>query len=374
MFAPLPFACMSILNGIFAPRLRGNVLCQDSLPPKQRVSLLIPARNEAENLKILLPILKERFSNPKHETDPMFEIIFLNDHSKDNTQFLIRSFEFTVIEGKPLPEGWTGKSWACHQLAEVASGDIFIFMDCDVRASWKAWVGTRKLFETDPSLQALTLLPRQETHGLLARMVIPWVMQVSIFALLPLKLLPSIFRESLALANGQWLAIRRSAYNKIGGHSAVKNSAIEDMAIARLLKHARLKTSVRIASHDLSVEMYSGSRALIEGFSKNLYFLVGQSPLAAVSVGVGMLVIGCAPLFLLAFRQVNAAIVAWLFILIWRMSVSISFRSGFLDLIFQVFIGHGLGAICTFLILMRSMKLSRAGKNIWKGRSLARIV
>ena len=221
-----------------------------------RVSLLIPARNEEENLRALLPI------------DDAAEVLVLDDGSSDATA------QYATHAGAPLPRGWTGKNWACHQLAQHATGDILIFMDADVRPSRGAVAATAALMRAQRA-DVLTAFPQQRFGGLVDAAVLPLVYQLPIAALLPLALVPRLRAASVSGGNGQWLAFTRVAYERIGGHAAVRGDVMEDVALARLAKRARLRVLPVLGAELLAVRMYADRAALYHGVCKNIVRIPG---------------------------------------------------------------------------------------------------
>ncbi len=122
---------------------------------RRRVSVIIPARNEANNIKKLLDSLKGQASQP-------YEIIVADDQSSDGTAHIAEMKGASVIKPLPLPEGWHGKSWACSEGAKAATGDILIFLDADVAVQQKGIEKLTAAFE-DRCLDVLTLQPYHET-------------------------------------------------------------------------------------------------------------------------------------------------------------------------------------------------------------------
>src|SRR5690606_5425641 len=125
-----------------------------------RVSVLIPARNEAA-------VIADTVRSVMAQRYPHFELILLDDHSTDGTAAVAQAAaqgdeRLRIVSGEPLPAGWLGKNWACHQLAQAAAGDILIFMDADVR--WEA-DALASMIDMMMRAQAdlLTIWPTQQT-------------------------------------------------------------------------------------------------------------------------------------------------------------------------------------------------------------------
>lgn len=241
-----------------------------------KVSLLIPCRNEADNLKVTLPgFLQSDY--------PHLEVIILDDQSTDHTVAILKASQeahpgrLSVLSGAPLPAGHNGKNWACQQLAEAATGDILLFCDADVT------VGPRAITQTVSTLQhtgasAVTAVPFQRLGSWAERAIVPLVMHVSTLGFVSLRFAFTSSSPLFTVANGQWFAFRRACYEAIGGHKAVKDAIVEDMALARRVKVHGFRVATVLAFEQLSVRMYKDFGSVWEGFSKNLYGLMGYRP------------------------------------------------------------------------------------------------
>lgn len=352
----LGFLCvMALFNLLTAPRL--HRVKRSALHPS--VSLLIPLRNEAHQVKDLLQSLKQvQYAN--------LEILLLDDASTDNTRAVLdkeSNTQMQVFSGEPLPDGWVGKSWACHQLSQKAKGEILIFCDADVRMSPSSVQHTVDWLEHSQR-GAVTGLPYQVFGSWFEAAVIPFVMHLPIAGLVPLQWLSRLKRASLVVANGQWFAFHRKAYEASGGHGNlfVKNTVLEDMALGRAVVRAGFSVQPLVATHDLKVRMYDSWRALESGFTKNLYLLCGGNAVAVILVmSLSGLVYGM-PL-VLAFQEVPWAGLAIGLLLLFRGLVGLLFKTGFQSLLF-----HPLGAVLTSYLLMRSWAAQTFLKTSWKGR------
>lgn len=230
-------------------------------PPRPTASILVPARNEAENLRRSLPSLLDQGA---------LEVLVLDDGSEDGTAQVAREFgeghpSFRLISGSPPPPGWTGKNWACWQLAQEARGEVLVFTDADVVWERGALGGVLAGLGDRPLLSAL---PGQEVAEPLSGAVIPFVMG-GLFSFLPHPLW-----EHLGAANGQVLAFRREAYLALGGHGAVKGEILEDVALARRARGYRLALGTRL----FRARMYRSYREAQEGFGKNFLDIHLKNP------------------------------------------------------------------------------------------------
>ncbi|NJO23489.1 MAG: glycosyltransferase family 2 protein [Sphingomonadales bacterium] len=207
-------ATFAVLNVLFWRTLHPTVGARRASPSSSpslpsirppRISLLIPARNEALNLERLLPSLLQN-------DDPTLEILILNDRSEDATERVARRFaavdsRLRVLEGAALPEGWLGKNWACHQLALAATGDVLIFTDADTKWAAGAPNAIARALETGDAhgLAALCAWPAQVVADPVSRLIQP-LQQWSLVAFLPLFFLPVRAFPIAVAANGQCLA------------------------------------------------------------------------------------------------------------------------------------------------------------------------
>lgn len=163
-----------------------------------------------------------------------------------------------VIGGTSPPPGWTGKNWACHQLATQARGEILIFCDADVLPGPDAVARTVAAISMSGA-GALTAFPRHEPGGWLEEAVIPLVLKLPVAALLPLSLVFTSRSPALSAGNGQWFAWRSQAYAAVGGHEVVRSSVIEDMALARRAKRTGIRLLAVVATEDPGIRMYNST-------------------------------------------------------------------------------------------------------------------
>jgi chlorobactene glucosyltransferase len=238
------------------------------------VSVLVPARDEAD-------VIGETISRLLSQTYPSFEVIVLDDGSTDGTREKARQAaagdsRFRVISGEPLPDGWLGKNWACHQLAGQANGEILIFTDADVRWDPGALSAVIHLMDKTRA-DTLTVWPTQETRTWSERLVVPMMMFV-IMGYLPELCVRYIPWPVFAAANGQCLAFRRDAYQHIGGHAAMRANVVEDMGLAWETKRKGLQLVMSLGDRLCSTRMYHSWSEVRDGFAKNILAGHGGRP------------------------------------------------------------------------------------------------
>jgi glycosyltransferase involved in cell wall biosynthesis len=241
------------------------------MKPDECVSAIIPARNEERTIARAVKSVAEQ--------PEIREIIVVNDQSIDGTGEILRGLaaeqpKLRVLEAQELPPGWVGKNHAAWLGAQTAACDWLLFTDAD--AVHLPGSTTRALSEARSSgADLLSYSPGQEMHTWWERALIPFVFcrlsQLYSYATINNPDSPA------AAANGQYLLIRRSAYEQIGGHSAVRDDVLEDVALARLAKSGGFRLHFAPGDQICRVRMYSNFAAMWEGWSKNLLPLVTWS-------------------------------------------------------------------------------------------------
>jgi chlorobactene glucosyltransferase len=264
-------ACIAILNAFAFPRLGAYAGRQADSP---RVSVLIPARNEAAVIgDTVRPLLSQG--------DALHELLLLDDHSTDGTADAARQAaaddpRLKIIAGAPLPDGWFGKNWACHQLAEQASGDLLVFTDADV--DWRPGaLDALGAARASSGADMLTVWPTQVTRTWSERVVVP-LMAFVIHGYLPAPLVNGTRYASFSAANGQCIAFTRDAYQRVGGHAAVRDDIVEDIRLARLTKRAGRRLVMIEGDGLVACRMYADWRQVRDGYAKNIVAGYGSVP------------------------------------------------------------------------------------------------
>jgi cellulose synthase/poly-beta-1,6-N-acetylglucosamine synthase-like glycosyltransferase len=226
------------------------------------LSVIVPARNEEACLADCLRSLVG-------QGGPAYELIVVDDHSSDATRAIAAGFPVQVITADPLPPGWSGKCNAAWTGAKAARGKWLLFTDADTLHEPNSIAsGLAEAITFDAAL--LSYSPRQEVRGFAGRALMP-----VIFAELAATYRPKEVSDPnspAAAANGQYLLIRRDAYDAIGGHAAVATTILEDVELAKRVKRAGYKLQFR-QSDVVSTRMYRTFPQMWEGWTKNLALL-----------------------------------------------------------------------------------------------------
>jgi chlorobactene glucosyltransferase len=257
-----------------------------------RVSVLVPARDEEANIG---PCVRSLVA----QDYPDFEVVVLDDNSTDATPALLAALQvenahLRVLQGRPLPEDWLGKHWACYQLALAADGELLLFTDADTRhhPATLADAVTALLAE---KADLLTAFVREDVESWAERLTVP-VMNWSVFSFLPFWLAHRLHIPAYSAANGQLMLFRRSAYDRIGGHAAVRAHPVDDIQLARRIISHDLRWRMASALDRVSCRMYRDLRQVREGFSKNLFAAFGYSIPFFAFVWLWLVIVYCEPL------------------------------------------------------------------------------
>jgi glycosyltransferase involved in cell wall biosynthesis len=229
-----------------------------------QVSVIVPARNEEASLADCLRSLVA-------QSGVAFEIIVVDDHSTDRTPEIAESFPgVRVVEAGPLPESWTGKNNAVTCGTRRAHGEWLLFTDADtVHLPGSLAAALKEAQENGAEM--LSYSPEQIAVTFWEMATLPVV-----FAELARQYSPSKVNDPaspIAAANGQYILIRREAYDAVGGHAAVARDILEDVALARAVKTSGRKIRFRYAADRVCTRMYRNYRQLRDGWTKNLALL-----------------------------------------------------------------------------------------------------
>ncbi len=226
-------------------------------------SIIIPARNEEQNLPLLLKSIAESGTRP-------MEVMVVDDGSTDQTAAIARELGARVIPSKPCPDGWTGKCWACFQGAQQAAGDVFLFLDADtyfVPGGLDRMIGYW-LSRKDRSA-VVSLLPY---HAMRA----PYEQLSVFFNILMASGAGGFGASSKPRLFGQSLLIASETYFTAGGHAAVRGIVLENLRFARILRSAGARLLCLGGRGTLHTRMFpEGLRQMSESWAKA--FIQGAS-------------------------------------------------------------------------------------------------
>lgn len=245
------------------------------------VAVLIPARDEADTIEATIESVLAQAGVPH------LRAVVLDDGSADGTAERVPNDPRVVVidgAGTPLPRGWLGKPWACARLADAVPGaSVLVFVDADVELAPDAIRSLVDLLRRE-GLALAAPFPRQLALTWPERLVQPLVTWLWA-ATLPLGWAESSQRPSLSAANGQLMAFDAAAYRAIGGHAAVRDAVLEDVAIMRAMRRAGYRAATVDGSALASCRMYDGFDEIVAGYGKSLWSAFSH-PLGSAAVCV----------------------------------------------------------------------------------------
>lgn len=322
-----------------------------------KVSVLIPARNEANNLPTLLKCLTDL-------DYPNFETIVCNDHSTDNTEAVLQKHQqefhhLSYFNNEPLPESWIGKNFACHQLAQKASGQFLLFLDADVQVKPQLLKKT-VAFVQKRDIKLLSIFPQQIIESEGEWKTVP-LMNWILLTFLPLPLVRWRWFSSLSAANGQLMLFDAQNYRQNQWHKQVANRNVEDILIARSMKKRKMSIAVLLGNNDIACRMYPSYQQAIKGFALNMHQYFGGSRLwMAFFVAASWLRL---PYFVLSTQYLLLAISILLIVLMKLMYASLSLYPSK-----KVFFHHFNQLFSLLKITQLNIRNGRKGNIEWKGR------
>jgi len=342
------------------------------------LSVLIPARNEAKRIPPLIRSLA-------HQDYSAFDVIILDDHSTDGTRQVVEQIarehglqaRLRVITGEDLPSGWTGKAWACHQLAQQARGEYWLFTDADTVHRPDS-LRANLTYAVRNQAGLLSAWPRQITRSWGELLVVP-IIPFLILGFLPMWQLhlaqrfawlrpffPPSLLHSLGAANGQFLLFHRDTYRACGGHEAVKDHLVEDVALGRkvaALTFAGHRLINADGSRHVECRMYENLKEVWEGFTKNLRAGFDGAAVFALSLLV-QFVICVLPFFLWPLEAARLpALIAVVLILLIRLYLAVRLRTSWRSVWL-----HPIGYLLALTIALNSWSRTATRGVQWKGR------
>ena len=333
------------------------------------VSVLVPARNEAATIRTCLEALLAQ----QHAA---LELLVLDDRSDDGTAEVVRAVaaldpRVRLVMGAELPTGWTGKNWACHQLALQARGEVLCFVDADTVLA-PATLGAALGVLRDDDAHLVTLLLAADDSTAAQAVLLPMVNHV-LLALFPAALMHRHDSSKLALALGPFIMVTRSAYDAAGGHAAAPDEVVDDVRLCRAVKATGRRVRLANGTAVARTRWYASVGEMWRGFSKNAFgALDGNLLLAAATVLLVMPML-CAPFVRAAAGVLGDGTVpteVWVqlaLVVLVRLVTSVAGR----DPLWTVPL-HPLAVVFWGGALAWSVVLSTTGRSVeWRGRTVA---
>lgn len=339
----------------------------NNYPPM--ISVLIPARDEEKNInRCLRSLLRQDYAN--------FEIIVLDDNSRDNTWAVVskiaeKDSRIKLIKGKKLEKGWLGKSYACWQLSQYASGQYLLFTDADT-LHFKNSISCALAALLINNVDALSIFARQITVTFHERMMVPFG-NFFIMAFLPLALVRKSRSPLFCTAIGQFMLFKKEVYENIGGHQSVKKEILEDVHLSKQVKKCGYRFMIFDGRDNFYCRMYHNFDEVARGYGKVLAAAFDYSIIMQGIVTLFVFLLFLVPfimlplgIFIFDWSQmvINAIGVQLIVLLALRVMLTIRFKLRFIDIFLQP-----ISIIYLVLISVYSAALSKHSAGIyWKGR------
>ncbi|QJR34099.1 glycosyltransferase [Gemmatimonas groenlandica] len=283
---------------VLAARLRTTPSLDDidvqalTAAPTPRVSIVLPARNEAVHIAACIRSIRA-------STWPDLELIVVDDHSTDGTGVLAREAaaddsRVKIVNAPDLPAGWFGKQWACQSGAAYATGSLLLFTDADTRHAPEL-VGRMVRMRERRDAELLSVAGHQEMGTVWERAVQPSVFTLILTRYGGAEAMERATDRRDVVANGQCFMLSRRVYDAIGGHEPVRGFVAEDVMMAQAIQARGDRVSLALGIRQLSTRMYDGLASLMKGWGKNMY-AGGRHAMWWGAVGQRLY-----PLFLLSF-------------------------------------------------------------------------
>jgi glycosyltransferase involved in cell wall biosynthesis len=352
-FIILRFA-VTLFNFISDPKLRRVNRSYTNL-----VSILIPARNEQDNILTLLTSIYQQDYRD-------YEVIILDDDSSDQTyavcaEFAAKHPNFRVIKGKELTGQWLGKNYACHQLARQAKGEFLLFLDADEEV-FNGLINSAVHRMHFRNLALLSLFTNQKMITIGERLTVP-LMHYILLNLLPLRLVYLSKNAAVAAASGQFMLFNAEVYRQYEWHKSAMDKIVEDVEIMKQVKSAGFNGESLLANGMIICRMYTGYGEAINGFGKNFLAAFNYN---IFSFLVFLLLLIAGPMIVII--TLNLQLIAMMMGLIILTRIMISLESGqnaFINVIL-----HPLQMFSLVLIAFSAIQKYLTKTTEWKGRKI----
>ncbi len=322
------------------------------------LSVLVPARDEARNIgETARCILASEGVE--------IELIVLDDHSTDATRAILAAIpdpRLRVASAPPLPAGWSGKQHACAELATLARHDLMVFLDADVRLAPDALVRIAHVM-TAPGIGLASGFPREVTRSWAEHLLLPLI-HFLLLGFLPIRLMRRFVSPSLGAGCGQLMAVHREAYARAGGHTAIRGSRHDGLALPRAFRRAGVMTTLFDASRLASCRMYVNAAEVWEGLTKNAtegMATPAALPVWTIILGIGQIV----PLALVLFDPGAFGLAALACSYATRLLLAWRFRASLLGAALHPF-GVAALLVVQWAALLRA---ARGRPSTWRGRA-----
>ncbi len=357
----------SFLNRNAITGLRNSRLHRQPL-----VSVLIPCRNEQDHISSCI----DAFLAQEYKA---VEILILDDHSEDRSAGILSKYaqendNIKIIRGKLLPDGWTGKNWACHQLYESSAGDVLLYCDADTK------IGVHLLRDAVATLESqslgfVTIFPNRESQNIFDRWIWAFTSWV-VASWIPLWAAYQTRIGILGVGFGQFLMLRRTAYEAIGGYEAFRGNSLDDFEIGRRVQANGINWRVYRGMERLTTASYGSTKDAVEGYGKSIFPALGRNGLILLLAWlflanmtwtpVALLILESLGIIRITTDQLQLASFCIMAILISWASAAVKLKISILNTVF-----YPIAITAVLYTAIRSYLGIRRGTIVWKDRAIA---
>ena len=335
-----------------------------------RISALVPARNEEDKIG---PCVRSLLA----QDYPDFQVIVLDDSSTDRTREILELLaqgdkRLKVINGNPLPPGWLGKHWACHQLYSASDGELIMFTDADtVHTPGTLHCAAAAMAEDRADM--ISIMPRHILGTWAEKLVIP-AFALGVLAVVPLL---ARFRPRKVLplsSSGKLMMLRRQAYETSGGFEHIRQNVLDDLALPQKVMERNMRYRLYDGTNNVSCRMYHSFKEVHEGLTKNMFAAYGYNIPLFTLAWLWAIFIFWEPIIVLGIYKIPeypptlsvglAAIAIIATLLLWGVYYQ-RFKFPF----YLIFL-YPVSAILMAAISVSSMILTLSGRATWKDRKL----
>ncbi len=360
-------------NGRSAPAAASRVPSAPTVPPAiddatralaalERISAIIPARDEEFSIAACIDSL---LAQPD-----VLEIIVVDDQSSDRTAEIVRQRMATdprvkLLETGGVPQGWVGKNHAAAEGAKAATQAWLLFMDADAELLPNACARAREI-ANESGAGIVSFSPEQITLKWYEKALIPFI-----YCRLARRFSYTDVnnpKSRVAAANGQFLMIHRSVYDAIGGHASVAGDVLEDVAIAQRVKAAGYAVRFGSGAGLVRARMYRSFAAMWQGWKKNLYRLMGGTPVNFRDELSSIIPVIPFLLILFGLRYPLAIFAGVLLLLVRQLSYGAELTRN--QYPFRLIIYYVPAVLLYAAVLIASYRAHAKGKLVWKGREV----
>jgi len=279
------------------------------------VTIVVPACNEEDNIEqAVLSLLAQTYTN--------LEILVVNDRSIDSTGQLLKSLQTShprlkTLEITELPDGWLGKSHALAQGTNLATGEYLLFTDADV--VMEATTISRAIRHMlDERLDHMTLFFKNSGGGWLLNCLILEMALGLLLAFRPWRVRQPGSREFIGI--GAFNLVKKSAYDKVGGHTSIRMHPVDDLLLGKILKEQGFRQDCLLGDSFVAVPWYDSVKAMIAGLEKNTFSFVHYHLSLIPPIMVLLFVVNILPFWGVIFGEAEARLF-WLMALASKLAV-----------------------------------------------------